>query len=56
MPKFMTYKRPAPVDKSTWRGKPGTNPPQPIRSIVPVKPPVAAEPEIGKPRSGKGRT
>jgi hypothetical protein len=24
MPKFMTYQRPAPVNKANWRGKPGT--------------------------------
>jgi hypothetical protein len=24
MPKFMTYQRPAPVNKSNWGGKPGT--------------------------------
>lgn len=31
MPKFMTYQRPAPVNKAAWRGKPAANPYQPVR-------------------------
>ena len=25
MPKFMTYQRPAPVNKTSWSGRPGGN-------------------------------
>lgn len=31
MPKFMTYQRPAPVNKAAWTGRPGANPYQPAR-------------------------
>jgi hypothetical protein len=31
MPKFMTYQRPAPVNKNAWAGRPGANPYQPPR-------------------------
>lgn len=32
MPKFMTYQRPAPVNKAAWGGgRPGGNPQQPLR-------------------------
>jgi len=29
MPKFMTYQRPAPVNKTSWSGRPGGNAYQP---------------------------
>ncbi len=38
MPKFITYQRPAPVNKAAWGGKPGGNPYQPVRR--PQLPPV----------------
>lgn len=31
MPKFMTYQRPAPVNKQSWNGRPTANPHQPVR-------------------------
>lgn len=33
MPKFMTYQRPIPVNKTNWNGKPGGNPYQPVRKL-----------------------
>lgn len=31
MPKFMTYQRPVPVNKTAWAGRPRANPHQPVR-------------------------
>ena len=31
MPKVMTYQRPAPVNKTSWSGRPGGNAYQPVR-------------------------
>lgn len=40
MPKFMTYQRPAPVNKTSWGGRPGGNAYQPVRR--PAAPPAPA--------------
>ena len=31
MPKFMTYQRPSPANKNTWKGQSSPNPYQPVR-------------------------
>ena len=58
MPKFMTYQRPAPVNKSAWGGgKAGGNPPQPVRRL-PAAPgphqPASALPILPT-NNGRGR-
>ncbi len=55
MPKFMTYQRPAPVNKATWSGRPGPNPYQPSRRRAghPASEPqkLALPPLLGGPKS-----
>lgn len=46
MPKFMTYQRPAPVNKTGWTGKPGANPHQPVRKAAPPQAPEPARPVL----------
>ena len=43
MPKFMTYQRPTPVNKTSWNGKPGAKPYQPARKPGAARP--AHEPQ-----------
>lgn len=55
MPKFLTYQRPARVNKQTWGGKPGANP----YGAPGGKRPLAAKPQIPAPSpphlpNGKG--
>lgn len=40
MPKFMTYQRPTPVNKSSWTGRAGSNPYQPVRRAPPSGPTI----------------
>lgn len=52
MPKFMTYQRPAPVNKANWTGKPGGNPypaPPAVRPALP-KPGVTPPPAPQRPK------
>lgn len=46
MPKFMTYRRPVPVNKTAWVGRPGANAYQPVRK------PKAAPPAPEQQRPG----
>lgn len=43
MPKFMTYQRPTPVNKTAWAGRPGANPYRPARK------PERQLPDVAKP-------
>ena len=43
MPKFMTYQRPTPVNKTSWNGRPGASPYQPARKPGAARP--AHEPQ-----------
>jgi len=52
MPKFMTYQRPAPVNKTSWTGRPGGNAYQPIRRPAAHPAPEPHKPTLpGGPRS-----
>ena len=38
MPKYMTYQRPTPVNKTAWAARPGANPYQPVRKPGAARP------------------
>jgi hypothetical protein len=41
MPKFITYQRPAPVNKQNWNGAPKQQSPLPRKAPIEAKPAVA---------------
>jgi len=52
MPKFMTYQRPAPVNKQSWGGRAGATPYQPVRkpALTPDPHKLMLPPLLGSPK------